>query len=191
VAARHRPWYGRFPAPGAAAMPRRCSYADPVLLQESAVVVVTATWSQASHTTGSCRRHLDHRQASASTSCRVRVGPRVAVLLTHVIGSVVGVNPGPVGAHGQQMACQRSAPTGRGSHEAPQRGERRGVGASRTHPTHKDQGRIVERRYGLLKIGTPPGTRTPNPRIRVCPLCPRESIYVWFAQAVSMPRRSH
>jgi hypothetical protein len=107
VAARHRPWYGRFPAPGAVAMPRRCSYADPVLLQESAVVVVTATWSEASHTTGSCRRHLDHRQASASTRCRVRVGqasgPRVAVLLAHVIGSVVRDNPGPRLVHRQAI----------------------------------------------------------------------------------------
>jgi hypothetical protein len=31
---------------------------------------------------------------------------------------------------------------------------------------HKDQDRIATKLYGLLRTGAPPGTRTPNPRIK-------------------------
>jgi hypothetical protein len=38
--------------------------------------------------------------------------------------------------------------------------------AAVTHTGHKDQGRIARRLYGLLTIGAPPGTRTPDQRMK-------------------------
>jgi integrase len=108
--------------------------------------------------------------ADTYTSVLMQLHFKIAEATAQLVLSAAAVNPGQRHRPSSRAAPDRSAARNQPTHPRPVRPKRnrRRSKARRRHTrmTHKDQDRIGMKLYGLLDMGAPPGTRTPNPRIK-------------------------